>query len=210
MAGSSRNRLDGFEIDYAARTRRRKRAWRDRRLRRRIVLLSAALFAAMWLVVFVQLASGNDPALRRNLDRRKTRDAVALRAELSQMTTWGTRQARVAAQRLTDAEALQRRLQQAKHLDTLLRQRDVGLRRQLSQAATQLRQAAAAAAHSKAASAGAGASTAASTAAAAASAPAPLAQSAPAPAPAQAAAAPAPAPASAPSPASAPVTTRSS
>ena len=147
MAGSPRNRFDGFEIDYAARTRRRKRAWRDRRLRRRIVLLSAALFAAMWLVVFVQLASGNDPALRRNLDRRKTRNALQLRAELSQMTTWGTRQARVAAQRLTAAEALQRRLQQAAEAGYALRQRDAGLRRELSQAATELRQAAAAAAH---------------------------------------------------------------
>jgi hypothetical protein len=207
MAGSPRTRFDGFEIDYAARTRRRKRAWRDRRLRRRIVVLSIALFAAMWLVVFVQLASGNDPALRRALDRRKARDALQLRADLSQMTVWGTRQARIAAERLTAAEALQRRLQQAESLDARLRQRDAGLRRQLAQAAGQLRQAAAAVAHAKAASAAsAGASTAsAATAAAAAAtapAPTPLAQSAPAPAPAAAAPAPSPAPA--------PVTTRSS
>ncbi|HUO70510.1 MAG TPA: hypothetical protein VMU39_07020 [Solirubrobacteraceae bacterium] len=212
MAGSPRTRFDGFEVDYAARTRRRKRAWRDRRLRRRIVLMSVALFAAMWLVVFVQLASGNDPALRHALERRKARDAVQLRAELSQMTEWGTRQAGIAAQRLTAAQALQRRLQQAESLDAQLRRRDAGLRRQLAQAAGQLRQAAAAVASSKAAaaaSAGSGASSAATAAAAAAAssaAPTPLAQSAPAPAPAAAAPAPPPAPA----PAPAPVTTRSS
>jgi hypothetical protein len=217
MAEASQTRRGDVEIDYAARTRRRKRAWRDRRLRRRVVLLSIAMFVAMWLLVFVQLASGNDPALRRSLARRAARDSAQLRAELSLMTRWGGQQARVAAARLSAWDTLQGRLQQAQGQDRQLRGEDAQLRRQLAQAAGQLRRAAATATAARSnagvssaagASSASTASTAAGAAAAAAAQAPPPAPSTPAPAPATASAAAAPAPPPAPAPA--PVTTRSS
>jgi len=55
----------------------KKRRARIRILRRRVVACSVALFLALWIVIFVQLASGHDPALTANADRRTTSTSVS-------------------------------------------------------------------------------------------------------------------------------------
>jgi len=54
---------DRLEAKGLARARLRARRRRVRKIRRRTLHGSLALFAAVWAVVFGQLVSGNDPAL---------------------------------------------------------------------------------------------------------------------------------------------------
>jgi len=203
-ADGSYDSYDTDQIDFAARARLRKRSRRTQRLRRRVVVSSVALFIAAWLVVFVQLASGDDPALRRAAARANARTAAQLRASLSQVTAWGSRQAAISAHRAYSEQILRARLAQARADDALVRKRLLQANARLAAAATAAIKAAAAQA---AAAKGATSTSAAS--AASASAPSavsvPSTPSAPVSA-APVAAAPAPAPAAAP----APVTTRTS
>lgn len=53
-----------LEAKALARAKARARRLRTHTIRRRTIRGSLALFAALWTVVFAQLASGNDPALR--------------------------------------------------------------------------------------------------------------------------------------------------
>jgi hypothetical protein len=201
-ADGSDGNYDTDQIDFAARARLRKRARRTQRLRRRVVVSSVALFIAAWLAVFVQLASGNDPALRRAAARANARSAAQLRASLSQVTAWGSRQAAISAHRAYGERILRARLAQARADDALVRKR-------LLQANARL--AAAAATKAAAAQAAAGKGSTSTSAPSAASASAPSAVSVPATPSAPASTAPvaaAPAPAAAAAPA--PVTTRTS
>jgi len=200
---------DTEQIDFAARARLRKRARRTQRLRRRVVVSSLALFIAAWLAVFVQLASGNDPALRRAAARANARSAAQLRAGLAQVTAWGSQQAAIAAHRAYSEQILRARLAQARADDALVRKRLLQANARLAAAATAATKAAAA--QAAAASKPGSTTTSAASAASAAGGGAPSAVSVPSTpsAPVSAApvaATPAPAPAAAP----APVTTRTS
>jgi hypothetical protein len=58
--------MDSFEkIERKRQTRRRIRTQRERagRLKTRVVAISLICFALLWGVVFVQMATGNDPVL---------------------------------------------------------------------------------------------------------------------------------------------------
>src|SRR5450755_3749727 len=207
-ADGSYGSYDTDQIDFAARARLRKRARRTQRLRRRVVVSSVAVFIAAWLAVFVQLASGDDPALRRAAARANARTAAQLRASLSQVTAWGSRQAAISAHRAYSEQILRARLAQARTDDALVRKRLLQANARLAAAAMAATKAAAAQA---AAAKGSTSTSAASAASSPASASAPSAVSVPSTpsAPVSAApvaAAPAPAPAAAP----APVTTRTS
>jgi lipase chaperone LimK len=57
MTPDERRRVAGLRL----RARRR----REGELRRRAVLISAAVFAVLWVAVFAQLVSGHDPVLGR-------------------------------------------------------------------------------------------------------------------------------------------------
>ena len=48
------------------------RGRRTRHLRRRVAALALAVFMAAWLVIYVQLASGHDPALATTTSHRAT------------------------------------------------------------------------------------------------------------------------------------------
>jgi hypothetical protein len=67
------------QLDARALARRHREAMRRRarRIRRSVAGFALALFAAAFLVVYVQLASGNDPALVANGAKR---EAAALSA----------------------------------------------------------------------------------------------------------------------------------
>jgi hypothetical protein len=60
------------QLDARALARRHRAALRQRtlRIRRSVAGLALALFAAAFLIVYVQLASGHDPALVANAARR--------------------------------------------------------------------------------------------------------------------------------------------
>ncbi len=132
------------QIDFAARARLRKRGRRTQRLRRRVVILSVALFIAAWLAVFVQLASGNDPALRRAAARANARTAAQLRISLSQVTAWGSRQAAISAHRAYSEQILRARIAQARADDALVRKRLLQANARLAAAAAAATKAAAA------------------------------------------------------------------
>lgn len=56
---------------------------RARRIRRAVVGLAVALFAATFLVVYVQLASGHDPALVANAAKRRAASPSVTSTEAS-------------------------------------------------------------------------------------------------------------------------------
>jgi hypothetical protein len=77
--------VDSFEkIERRRQARHRIRAQRERagRLKSRVVAISLICFAMLWGVVFVQMATGNDPVLgdfstiARQSDSRHTRKAA--------------------------------------------------------------------------------------------------------------------------------------
>lgn len=79
--------LDGRAL---ARARRASMQRRARRIRRSVAGLSLGLFTAAFLAVYVQLASGHDPALTANAKRRATTSstsAVSSKAAKSSGTT---------------------------------------------------------------------------------------------------------------------------
>ena len=68
--------MDPFEkIERKRQARHRIRAQRERaaRLKSRVVAISLICFALLWGVVFVQMATGNDPVLSDSSDRKSTR-----------------------------------------------------------------------------------------------------------------------------------------
>ncbi len=67
------------QLDARALARRHRAALRRRtlRIRRSVAGLALALFAAAFLIVYVQLASGHDPALVANAARRAEANAGA-------------------------------------------------------------------------------------------------------------------------------------
>lgn len=60
---------------------------RARRIRRSIAGLAVVLFALAFLVVYVQLASGHDPALVANAEKRATSTSAAASSRSSSGTT---------------------------------------------------------------------------------------------------------------------------
>jgi hypothetical protein len=67
------------QLDARALARRHRAALRRRtlRIRRSVAGLTLALFAAAFLIVYVQLASGHDPALVANAARRAEANAAS-------------------------------------------------------------------------------------------------------------------------------------
>jgi hypothetical protein len=72
MTRSPRSPRTAEQLDARALARRHRDALRRRtlRIRRSVAGLALALFAAAFLIVYVQLASGHDPALVANAARR--------------------------------------------------------------------------------------------------------------------------------------------
>ena len=66
-----------------AQDRRDAMRLRARRIRRAVAGLTAALFASAFLIVYVQLASGHDPALVANAAKRRATSASATGAKAS-------------------------------------------------------------------------------------------------------------------------------
>jgi hypothetical protein len=60
------NEVHRLEAKGLARAKSRSRRRRIAAIRSRTIRSSLALFAILWTIVFVQLASGNDPVLSRN------------------------------------------------------------------------------------------------------------------------------------------------
>jgi hypothetical protein len=60
------------EAKALANDRRAELRWRARRIRRSVVAIAAVLFTTLFLVVYVQLASGHDPALSASSKARST------------------------------------------------------------------------------------------------------------------------------------------
>jgi hypothetical protein len=71
----------------AERLRARKR--RVAIIRRRVVALTLAIFLALWSLIYLQLATGNDPALTANGAARKA-VAAAVTAKATKVTTGST------------------------------------------------------------------------------------------------------------------------
>ena len=71
---STRTRRDAKAL---ARERRDAIRRRGRRIRRTVAAVAVTLFAAAFLVVYVQLASGHDPALVANAERRAASTSVS-------------------------------------------------------------------------------------------------------------------------------------
>jgi hypothetical protein len=68
-SGSTTEQLQAKAL---ARGRREAMRLRARRIRRAVMGLAMALFASAFLIVYVQLASGHDPALVANAAKRRT------------------------------------------------------------------------------------------------------------------------------------------
>src|ERR1700733_13198533 len=66
-----------------ARSRREAVRRRTRRIRRAVAGLAVTLFATAFLIVYVQLASGHDPALVANAAKRRATSASATGAKAS-------------------------------------------------------------------------------------------------------------------------------
>ncbi|HSZ13607.1 MAG TPA: hypothetical protein VK790_06190 [Solirubrobacteraceae bacterium] len=73
------------QLDAKALARVRREAMRQRahRIRRAVAGLTAALFATAFLIIYVQLASGHDPALTANAAKRRAAAASATSVESS-------------------------------------------------------------------------------------------------------------------------------
>lgn len=71
---------DRLEAKGLARAKVRAKRRRARSIRRRTVRSSLALFAVVWTIVFVQLVSGNDPALSR-IPQKHSRAAAAAKPQ---------------------------------------------------------------------------------------------------------------------------------
>jgi hypothetical protein len=69
MSGASRD-AGAMDPKLLAHTRREALAHRARRIRRSVAGLAVALFTVVFVIVYVQLASGHDPALVANARRR--------------------------------------------------------------------------------------------------------------------------------------------
>jgi hypothetical protein len=74
---------DPLDARALARARRAAMLRRARRIRRAVAGLAVALFAAMFLVVYVQLASGHDPALVANAAKRSAASPSVTSTEAS-------------------------------------------------------------------------------------------------------------------------------
>jgi uncharacterized membrane protein YgcG len=87
MTRSPRSPRSAEQLDARTLARRHRDALRrrTRRIRRSVAGLALALFAAAFLIVYVQLASGHDPALVANAARRA--DAAASAAGESSSTS---------------------------------------------------------------------------------------------------------------------------
>ncbi len=96
---SPREKLDARVL---ARTRREAMRSRARRIRRSIAGGAAALFTAAFLAVYVQLASGHDPALSANAARRTTVAATLIASNTS--STSASASATAAAERAAAAK----------------------------------------------------------------------------------------------------------
>ena len=59
---------------------------RARRIRRSVAALSAALFSAIFMVVYVQLASGHDPALTANARKASTATSIGVNSSSESST----------------------------------------------------------------------------------------------------------------------------
>ncbi|MDX6721152.1 MAG: hypothetical protein QOJ63_3406 [Solirubrobacteraceae bacterium] len=66
---------DGFDPRQRAATARRARARRIQAVRMRVAAMAVALFVAAWSGIFVQLVSGDDPALAKDLAPVATQSA---------------------------------------------------------------------------------------------------------------------------------------
>ena len=96
-------RMDAREL---ARAKRDALARRARRIRRSVAAATVAMFVAVFLVVYVQLASGHDPALVANAEKRA---AAASRTASKRAAA----KAAAGRKRTAEREAAQRRAEEA-------------------------------------------------------------------------------------------------
>ncbi|MCW3019172.1 MAG: hypothetical protein JWN10_1480 [Solirubrobacterales bacterium] len=80
---------------------------RTRRIRRSVAILAVALFAAAFLLVYVQLASGHDPALVANARKRAISAGSASKAQpaTTSSTSSGTSESSSASSEATGASS---------------------------------------------------------------------------------------------------------
>jgi hypothetical protein len=76
-----------LDAGMLARDRRKALRGRARRMRRSIAASAAVLFCALFLVIYVQLASGHDPALSAASKRTATAGKVTAKASESSSGT---------------------------------------------------------------------------------------------------------------------------
>jgi len=95
---------DRLEAKGLARAKVRAKRRRARSIRRRTVRGSLALFAVVWVIVFVQLISGNDPALSSGPQRHHRTVAAAKPQPAREPETEAASEAALEAERAPEPE----------------------------------------------------------------------------------------------------------
>jgi outer membrane biosynthesis protein TonB len=98
---------DRLEAKGLARAKIRAKRRRAHSIRRRTIRGSLALFAVVWAVVFVQLLSGNDPALSRIPQARHRAAEKARPAREPEPATEAEAEAALEAERAPEEESVE-------------------------------------------------------------------------------------------------------